>query len=137
VLKNIKVSIFIVFFYSMNLLSQEITVVPMAVKTISYKAKIYSSDFKLIQTKDTKICKKYLDIKTLKEGKYFAKRYIAKGKPLCEGNVFVPTQNKIKFKFGNLEIERDGKIIRETNEYIKIKNLDGTIDKIFKDGTNR
>lgn len=119
------------------LFGQNITVVPYAVKNINYKDKIDRSDFILKQTKEKKVCKKFVDLELLKERKYYAKHYIVNQRAICLENVFIPKENKIKFNFGNLEIERDGEVIRETSKYIKIKNLDGTIDKIYKDGTNR
>jgi len=33
-----------------------------------------------------------------------------------------------------LEIEKNAELIRETKSYIKIKNVDGTIEKIYTDG---
>ena len=38
------------------------------------------------------------------------------------------------FDFGNIEIEKDGKVIKDTKQYVRIKNNDGTIEKIYKDG---
>ena len=32
------------------------------------------------------------------------------------------------------KIEKKGRIIFENNEFIRIKNLDGTIEQIYKDG---
>ena len=36
-----------------------------------------------------------------------------------------------------IEVEREGSVIKETNQYIKIKNLDGSVEKIYKDGRSR
>ncbi|MEA3513102.1 MAG: hypothetical protein U9R37_05825 [Campylobacterota bacterium] len=129
----------LLFFFTIQIIvyGKNIQVVPVSNKIINYKNKIYSSDVRLIQINKKYFCKEYLDIKTLKENKYLAKHYIAKDKPLCKKSVYVPKSKKVKFKFGNLEIERDGEVIKETDNYIKIKNLDGTIDKIYKDGINR
>jgi hypothetical protein len=79
-------------------------------------------------------CKEYLDIKKLKKNKYFAKHYISKNKPICAKDVYIPLQNKVNVRFGNLEIEKEAELIRETKSYIKIKNVDGTIEKIYIDG---
>ena len=111
-----------------------VDIVPLANKSINYKGKIYSHNARLIQANDKKSCKEYLDIPTLKKNKYFAKHYIAKNKPICAKDVYIPKINKVKFRFGNLEIEKEGEIIRETKSYIKIKNVDGTIEKIYIDG---
>ena len=121
--------------FTASLMAQGVLVVPLANKDIKYKAKIYSSDFRLVQADEKKYrCKKYLDINLLKQNKYYAKHFIKKNKPICEKSVFIPQIGSIRFKFGNLEIEREGTIIRETDTYIRIKNPDGTIDKIYKDG---
>jgi len=118
------------------LFADNINVVPIANKNISYKSKIYSHNTRLIQANKQYKCKKYLDVITLKKNKYYAQHYIAKDRAICEEDVFIPKSNTIKFKFGNLEIEKSGTIVKETDEYIKIKNFDGTIDKIYKDGRN-
>jgi len=115
-------------------LNAEVQVLPLVNKQINYKSKIYSQNTRLIQANDKYKCKKYLDIQTLKQNKYYAKHFISKNKPLCAKDVYIPQINKVKFRFGNLEIEKDGELIRETKSYIKIKNVDGTIEKIYTDG---
>lgn len=119
---------------SLNVLLNAIQVVPVTNKIINYKSKIYSSYVRLLEINDKYSCKEYIDIKLLKQNKYYAKHYLGKNKPLCKNSVFLPISNRIKFKFGNLEIEKDGEIIRETDKYIKIKTTDGKMEKIYKDG---
>ena len=131
-----KIKLFVLFL-TLNLFSQTIQVVPISNKVIGFKAKIYSSDVRLIRVNDKYFCKEYIDIKILKQNKYFAKHYIAKNKPLCKKDLFVPISRRIAFQFGNLEIEKDGEVIRETEKYIKIKNLNGKIEKIYKNGITR
>lgn len=112
-------------------------ILPVAKKGINYKSKIYPSSVLLVEANGKYKCKKYLDLVLLKEHKYYAKHYISKNKPICAKDVYTPSTNIIRFRFGNLEIEKMGEIITETDRYIKIKNLDGTIEKIYKDGQNR
>lgn len=126
--------IFVVFLFSSSVLLAEVYVLPLSNKSINYKSKIYSQDTRLIQANEKYKCKTYLDVKTLKMNKYHAKRYISKNKPLCLKDVYIPKVNKLKFRFGNLEIEKNAELIRETKSYIKIKNVDGTIEKIYTDG---
>lgn len=128
---KIKIVILVV---CLNIVANAVQVVPVTNKIINYKEKIYSSSVRLVQVNDTYSCKEYIDIKLLKQNKYYAKHYLAKNKPLCKKSVFLAVSKKIKFRFGNLEIEKDGEIIRETEQYIKIKTLDGKIEKIYKDG---
>jgi len=124
----------VILLLSLNIFASSIQVVPITNKIINYKSKIYASSVRLVQINDKYSCKEYIDIKLLKQNKYYAKHYLGKNKPLCKKSVFLAVSKKIRFKFGNLEIEKDGEIIRETDQYIKIKTLDGKIEKIYKDG---
>jgi hypothetical protein len=129
--------VFFLFAFILNsLLSAEVKVVPIATKPIDYKNKIYSYNLKLVQANEKYKCKEYLDVVTLKKNKYYAKHYISEGSEICLKDVYIPKINKVKFRFGNLEIEKEAELIKETKSYIKIKNLDGTIEKIYKDGRN-
>ncbi|MEA3383266.1 MAG: hypothetical protein U9Q20_01130 [Campylobacterota bacterium] len=117
-------------------LSADDKLVPVSVKSINWKEKITSSNVNLVKTSEKYKCKKYLDIDILKENRYRAKHYILKNRALCKENVFVQSDKKIRFNFGFVEIEKEGELIKETDQYIKIKNLDGTITKIYKDGSD-
>ena len=117
-----------------NIYAEGIQVVPLSNKVINYKSKIYSQDTRLIQVNKKYKCKEYLDVTLLKRNKYFAKHYIGKNRAICANDVYVPKLNKVNFRFGNLEIEKEAELIRETKTYIKIKNVDGTIEKIYIDG---
>lgn len=129
--------IFFLFTFVINsVLFAEVKVVPITPKSIDYRNKIYSYNLKLVQVNEKYKCKEYLDIVTLKKNKYYAKHYIADGSAICLKDVYIPKVNKVKFRFGNLEIEKEAELIKETKSYIKIKNLDGTIEKIYKDGRN-
>jgi len=124
------------FLFPVGLFANTINVLPLANKSIHYKSKIYSYDVRLVQANKKYKCRKYIDIIKLKENKYFALHYIAKNRAICAKDVYIPQFNTIKFKFGNLEIEREGTILKETDKYIRVKNIDGTIQKIYKDGKN-
>ncbi len=110
-----------------------VKVLPVSTSDIQWKGQITASNVKLIQADNRYKCKKYLDIEKLKENKYRAKHYILKNTPICYDDAYIAKSNKIKFNFGNIEIEKEGEVIRETDKYIKIKNLDGKIEKIYKD----
>ncbi len=114
-----------------------VELVPISITTINWKESIVSQNVKLIKPNDEYNCKKYLDIEVLKQNQYRAKHYILKNKAICDEDVYIQSDKKIKFNFGFLEIEKDGELIKETNEYIKIKNLDGTIIKIYKNGSEK
>lgn len=127
---------FVSIFLVLNVYAQDIQVVPISKKVINYKSKIYSRDTLLVQSNERYKCDEYINVIDLKKNKYYAKHYIAKNKPLCLKDVYIPEINKVKFRFGNLEIEKEAELIKETKSYIKIKNLDGTIEKIYIDGRN-
>ena len=110
--------------------------VPIAKKNIKYKEKIFSYDVTFVPESKKYTCKKYIDMNLLKQNRYYAKSFLRKGRPICLRNVTVSEGNTVKFKFGSLEIEQEGTILNETDKYIRIKNLDGTIHKIYKDGRN-
>lgn len=111
-------------------------VVLVSVKDIKYKQLIDYGDLRKTYI-DKKIRCTMFDKNKLLDTQYRAKRYILKGKPICNKDVEIATRDKIKFDFGNIEIERDGKVIGETKQYIKVKNSDGSVDKIYKNGQNR
>ena len=117
-----------------SIFADGIQIVPLSIKPIEYKDKVYSSNLKLLQANDKYKCDGYLDMVTLKKNKYYAKHYIGKNKIICLKDVYVPTIKKVNVQFGNLEIEKEAELIKETKSYIKIKNLDGTIEKIYTDG---
>ncbi len=74
------------------------------------------------------------DKQKLLKGTYQSKRYIIKGYPICNKDVQRTIKSKIRYDFGNIIIERDGKIIGQTKQYVKVKNSDGTVEKIYKNG---
>jgi len=119
-----------------SIAAQNIQVVPIAKKDIQYKSKIYTNDVLLVQVNKKYNCNKYLNLIDLKKNKYYATHYIAKNRVICFKDVMIPEVKKVKFRFGNLEIEKEAELIKETKSYIKIKNLDGTIEKIYTDGRN-
>lgn len=131
-----KLKLSIVFLLLVNQFLVGDVLVPIAKKNIKYKEKILSYDVVFVKESKQHSCKKYIDMNLLKQNKYYAKSFLRKGKVICKRNVTVPEGNTVRFKFGNLEIEKEGRVLNETDQYIKIKNLDGTINKIYKDGRN-
>lgn len=113
-----------------------VQLVPMAKKDIKYKQKISSSDIYYVEASKKFSCEKYLIPSLLTQNLYYAKRYIIKNRPICDKDAVYKKANIVKFRFGGLIIEKEGELVRETDEYIKIKNSDGKITKIYKDGRN-
>ncbi|WP_072682185.1 hypothetical protein [Arcobacter sp. LA11] len=76
-------------------------------------------------------------ISDFENNKYYATRYLRKGSIICLKDIEKYSKNSILFNFGSIQIERDGELIFENDEYIKIKKRDGKIEKIYKDGRLR
>jgi hypothetical protein len=80
------------------------------------------------ETKEKSIinyCKKNKKFKVLKQGK-----------TVMEALANVKQMNGPLHEY-DVVIEKKGKVILENSEFIRIKNLDGTIEQIYKDGRTR
>ena len=128
----------IILLFVINSFAYEPQVVPISIKNINFKEQISAKHYKTVEYNDLnrKIynirCKEYLSLENLKKNKYRAKHYIRKNRVICKKNLFIASSKKIKFNFGFLEIEKDGEVLKETTKYIRIKNADGTVEKIYK-----
>lgn len=78
-----------------------------------------------------------LTLEDFEKNRFLAKHYIRKGLVLCRKSVKLYKKNSVVFNFGSIQIEREGKLIYENDEYIKIKKTNGKIEKIYKDGRLR
>lgn len=130
---RLKLSSFVFFIFTLDAFAQ---VGLFATKNINYKEIIEFSSLsqKEIETKIncTPVVKSDLAGK-----KIIAKHYIPKGSVICTKSVEEYKKEAVKFDFGSFEIETEGKIIFENDEFVKIKKLDGSIEKIFKNGLDR
>ncbi|RXJ90213.1 hypothetical protein CRV01_03370 [Arcobacter sp. CECT 8983] len=63
-----------------------------------------------------------------------ATHYMKKGYVICKDDIKEFNQKSVLFDFGAIEIEKNGRIIFENDEYIRIKKSNGDIEKIYKDG---
>lgn len=125
----------LLFIFSFTCL-QAITVV-VAKKQIAYQQKIQES---YVEVRNINSINKNcipVTLAQIKENNYLAKTFINTGSIICKRNITIAKQNSVKFNFGAIEIETPGKIIFENDEYIRIKKLDGSIEKIYKDGRLR
>ncbi len=75
-----------------------------------------------------------ITLKEIQTEVYVATHYINKNTIICKKDIKKFQDETIVFSFGGLEIEKKGKIIYENSEFIRFKNLDGTIEQIYKDG---
>ena len=113
-----------------------------ASKTIKYKDLIDSKKVFLDRVDESKIKRfcKHVTKKDIINNTYYAKKHMKKGYILCLKDLYKinsNTQEKVIFNFGSIEIEKSAKLIRETKDYVKIKNQNGKIEKIYKDGSLR
>ena len=113
-----------------------ITVV-VAKKQIAYQQKIEES---YVEVKNVSAINKKcvpVTLQQIKDNNFITTTFINVGSIICKKNLTIATQKSVTFNFGSIEIETPGKIIFENDEYIKIKKLDGSIEKIYKDGRLR
>lgn len=103
-------------------------------KTINYKSLISIKDLSLKKVSSIQKFCKPLTLDDLQKNKYVAKHLLYKGRVICTKDVKVYKKESVVFKFGALEIEKNGKIIFENDEFIRIKRNDGKIEKIYKNG---
>jgi len=124
-------SLFVLLILSLNLYSLEVIITN---SKINYKELI---DLTKLSSSTVLSVKKFcipIQISDLKNKKYIAKRYLKKGSVICKKDIKEYSKKSVLFNFGTIEIEKQGKIIFENNKYIKIKKIDGKVEKIYKDG---
>ncbi len=124
-------SLFLILFLSSSVYSIEVLITN---SKINYKETI---DIKKLSSKNVLSVRKFcipITIKDLETNKYLAKRYLKKNTILCANDIEKYSKKSVLFNFGLIQIEKEGKIIFENDDYIKIKRSNGKIDKIYKDG---
>ncbi len=75
-----------------------------------------------------------LKLSELQNADYITTHHINKNTIICLKDVKKYENESIIFNFGGLKIEKKGKVIYENKDFIRIKNSDGTIEQIYKDG---
>jgi len=125
-------SLIIIFLIILNLNATQVLV---SKYNINYKNILNSNDLYLKNISKDIRCTTF-DKSLLQKAKYQAKRYIIKDTAICYKDVQKVIVNKVRFDFGNIEIQRNGKVIGENKKYVKIKNYDGKVIKIYKNGQN-
>lgn len=78
-----------------------------------------------------------LSMSDLENGEFVTTHHINKNVIVCQRSVKAVEDMGIIFNFGGFEIVKKGKIIYENEQFIRFKNLDGTIEQIYKDGRQR
>jgi len=75
-----------------------------------------------------------LSLEAIEKNSYITTHHINKNVILCTKDVKLVEDNEVVFNFGGLKIVKKGKIVYENSEFIRFRNLDGTIEQIYKDG---
>lgn len=127
----LKLKVLLLIFFSFNSYAMMVLV---SSESIKYEAKIDASNVKQKNILKIKSSCKPLSLKKLQKYTYISTHYINKGSVICERDVQKFENTSVIFNFGGIQIEKKGKIIYENDKLIRMKNLDGTIEKIYKDG---
>lgn len=93
----------------------------------------------IYKAKVSKIKKHCIPIsyENFEKNKLQAKHYMKKGFIICEDDIKTYKKKSVLFDFGVIQIEKEGEIIYENGEYIRMKKPNGDIEKIYKDGRIR
>ena len=104
------------------------------VVAIEYEEKIDSSNVIVKEVESINKACTPLTLQQLESNQFVTTHYINKNMIICDKDVKNSENEGVVFNFGGVRIEKKGRIIFENNEFIRIKNLDGTIEQIYKDG---
>jgi flagella basal body P-ring formation protein FlgA len=126
----LRLSLFVLFF-TIEIFA---TTVLVSSEAIKFEEKIDASKVKVQNISNLNKNCEPLTLTSLQNEEYITTHYINKNTVICTKDVKKQQNNIVVFNFGGVRIEKKGKIIFENNEFIKIKNLDGTIEQIYKDG---
>ena len=103
-------------------------------KTIAFEEKVDSSKIRSEEVAEiNKFCIP-LKLSDIEKNNYIATHHINRNTVICMKDVRKSDNESIIFNFGGVKIEKKGKIIYENKDFIRIKNTDGTIEQIYKDG---
>ena len=121
----------IVFILNLNLFAASVLV---SKSSIGFEEKIDNSKVAIQEVSEINKSCVPLTLNDLEKEEFVTSHYINKNTVICLKDVKKYEGETVVFNFGGLKIEKKGKIIFENKEYIKIKNSDGTIEQIYKDG---
>lgn len=105
--------------------------------SIAFEEQIDSNKVKLQNVSEVGKSCVPLKLTQLQNEKYITTHYINKNTIICMKDVKKYENESVIFNFGGVEIEKKGKVIYENDDFIRIKNLDGTIEQIYKDGRTK
>jgi hypothetical protein len=108
-----------------------------AKQSLNYKEKITSNNLEIYEGVAPTYCASF-DLSIFDEKGYaiVASHYIVKNKLVCKKDIRRIKIEYISFNFGRISISRQGRIISENKQYIKIKTISGETFKIYKNKLN-
>ena len=109
-----------------------------AKRSFNYKEQITKADLKIYDGAPPTICVPFgLGIFNTKDHLIVTSHYIVRGKLICQKDIKKIKIEYVSANFGAISIKRQGKVIMENKDYIKIKTLQGESFKIYKHNTNK
>lgn len=75
-----------------------------------------------------------LTMEDLEKNDYITTHHINTNVIICQKDVKAVEDMEIVFNFGGFTIIKKGRIVYENDSFIRFRNLDGTIEQIYKDG---
>ena len=122
---------FIVFILNLNLFATSVLV---SKNSIVFEEKLDSSKVTVQDVSDINKSCVPLTLQDLETEDYITAHHINKNIIICTKDIKRYEAETIVFNFGGLKIEKKGKIIYENKDFIRFKNIDGTVEQIYKDG---
>ena len=122
---------FIVFILNLNLFATSVLV---SKNSIAFEEKLDSSKVSVQDVSDINKSCIPLTLQDLETEDYITSHHINKNIIICTKDIKRYEAETIVFNFGGLKIEKKGKIIYENKDFIRFKNIDGTVEQIYKDG---
>ncbi len=120
-----------VFLLNVNLFAISVLV---SKESISFEEKLDSSKVAVQNVTDINKSCIPLKLSELQNTDYITTHHINKNTIICSKDVKKYENESIIFNFGGVKIEKKGKVIYENKDFIRLKNNDGTIEQIYKDG---
>lgn len=103
-------------------------------ESLNYEELITTKKLRIVNVSSLKKACIPVKLSEITNNKYLTTHYINKGSVLCQRDIKLDDNKGVLFNFGSIQIEKKGKIIFENDKFIRIKNKDGSIEKIYKDG---
>lgn len=103
-------------------------------EAINFEEKLDASKVKLQNVGELNKSCVPLKLSEVQNEEYITTHYINKNTIICTKDVKKYENEFIIFNFGGVQIEKKGKVIFENKDFVRIKNIDGTIEQIYKDG---